>query len=156
MSFTPSMDQLCGLSLEVAERYGKPHVGAFYAGSGVKTHKRRGDARCAVCGRPVGSVHHEPPLSRGHVFLLRTKWGQFVLKPSLFALCGSGTTGCHNDFHGGARFKPYWVWRSDEFAEMWWDGTLLKTIHPHSPELYEYGYWRIHDARTGRDIEIGR
>ena len=154
MSFTPTREQLCGLSREVAERYGKPHVGAFYATSGVKSHKKEPDAYCAICGKRVSSVHHEPPLSRGHIFLLKTPVGRFVLKPSLFALCGSGTTGCHNDFHGGSRFKPYWEWYSDEYAEQWWSGELLKKFAPHSPLLYNYGYWRIHDARTGRDIEI--
>lgn len=153
MSFTPRMEQLCGLSYDVAECYGKPHIMAFYASSSVKSHKKEPDAVCAICRRQVGSVHHNPPLSRGHVFLLKTQWGQFVLKPALFALCGTGTTGCHNGFHGGARYKATWVWDSDEYAEKWWSGEFLKDIEPHSNQLFKYGKWVIHDARTGEDIE---
>ena len=153
MSFVPKMEQLCGLSYEVAECYGKPHIGAHYAGGGVRSHKKDDFACCAICGRPVGSVHHNPPLSKGHMFLLRTKWGQFVHKPALIALCGSGTTGCHDGFHGGARYRAHWVWDCDEYAEMWWSGEFLKSMRPHDPRLYKYGRWVIHDARTGADIE---
>lgn len=156
MSFVPRREQLGGLSLDVAECYGKPHLGAFYSTESVKSHKRLEGASCAICGKPVQSVHHNPPLSKGHIFLLRTKWGAFVLKPALFALCGTGTTGCHNEFHGGAHFKATWVWRNDDCAELWWSGELLKQMEPHSPRLYEYGYWNVHDARTGIDLKIER
>ena len=145
-----------GVSYEVAECYGKPHIGAFYSGSGVKSHKREEGAICAVCGRPATNAHHNPQLSKGDIFLLITKWGRFALKPALIAVCGSGTTGCHNGFHGGARFKARWVWDSDEYAEMWWEGEFLKRMRPHSKELYLYGKWVIEDRVTGAVIEHRR
>lgn len=153
MTFTPTMDQLCGLPREIAECYGKPHIMAHYASGGVKSHKPDEGAVCAVCRQRVGSVHHNPPLSRGRVFVLRSEWGQFVLKPSLIALCGSGTTGCHNGFHGGARYRAYWIWDSDEYAEKWWSGEFLKDMSPHDPALYRFGKWLIHDARNDKDFE---
>lgn len=154
MSFQPSSAQLGGLSYQKAELYGKPHVNAHYEGKHVKSHKRDEDAPCLVCRKMARSVHHVPPLSVGHKFVLRTPLGEFHLKPSLFALCGSGTTGCHNDFHGGARFEPEWVWNSDKDAEAWWSGEILSRIKPHSPMLYAFGFWRIHDRDTGKYFEV--
>ena len=154
MSFTPERWQLRGLSLQTAELYGKPHIHAHYAGKGVKTHKRDEGARCAVCRRAAQSVHHAPPLSKGREFLLSTPNGEWALKPSLFALCGSGTTGCHNQFHGGARYEPLWVWNDDEAAEEWWSGRILSMVAPHSPALYLYGKWAIVDRLTGKVIEV--
>lgn len=155
MSFRPTTKQLCGLSYEVAECYGKPHVGAFYAGSSVKSHRSEDGACCAVCGGRVGSVHHHPPLSKGKAFRLRTAAGQFALRPSLIALCGSGTTGCHNGFHGGARYKATWAWDSDDAAEKWWSGYLLTHgFAPHDPMLYCLGRWVICDASRGVSFEI--
>lgn len=156
MSFTPPASQLRGLSLDVAELYGKPHIGAHYEGKSVKSHKRDDDSACLICGKAVRSVHHVPPLSKGHEFTLRTPNGVFELRPSLFALCGSGTTGCHNDFHGGARFVPEWVWHTDADAEAWWRGEILRRFKPHSPMLYAFGFWRIHDRKTGKHIEVNR
>ena len=147
--FVPTMGQLQGLSYEVAECYGKPHIGCHYQGESVKSHKRDADALCAICHMPATNAHHNPPLSKGTVFLLITDWGRFVLKPSLIAVCGSGTTGCHNWFHGGARLKARWVWDSDEYAEMWWNGEFLKRMAPHSKELYRYGKWVMQDTLTG-------
>jgi len=138
-----------GLSYDVAECYGKPHIRAYYEGKGVKTHRRENGAFCVICGKPATNAHHNPPISKGDVFLLMTKWGQFVLKPSLIAVCGSGTTGCHNGFHGGARYKARWVWDSDEFARMWWEGEFLKRMAPHSKALYRYGKWAISDSVSG-------
>lgn len=89
MSFTPSTQQLCGLSLDVAELYGKPHIGAHYEGKSVKSHKKDDDSTCLICSKTVQSVHHAPPLSKGHKFTLKTPNGVFELKPSLFALCGA-------------------------------------------------------------------
>ena len=154
MSYRPDKEQLDGLSYEVAECYGKPHIMAHYHGRGVKTHRKDSDAVCAICRRKVGSVHHNPPLSKGHVFVLRTPIGQFVLKPSLFSLCGSGTTGCHDGFHGDARYEPRWIWDDDEYAEKWWSGWFLSHfIEPHDEKLYRYGRWVIRDSKTGQDIE---
>lgn len=150
MSFAPEPWQYSGLSLEVAECYGKPHIGAYYRSDNVKSHTRCEAACCACCGRPATNVHHCPPLSCGRSFLLCTPLGRFVLKPALFALCGSGTQGCHNGFHGGARFCAHWIWECDAYAKQWWNGYILAHFLPHSPELYRFGYWEISDAKTGR------
>ena len=153
MSFTPEREKLRGLSLEVAECYGKPHIHALYVSESVMSHTLTECAVCACCGKRARNVHHQPPLSKGRTFLLMTEWGRFVLKPALFALCGSGTMGCHNGFHGGARFKARWVWDTDEHARMWWSGELLKSIPAHSPILYRYGRWVIRDRKAGRTYE---
>lgn len=152
--FRPQANQLSGLSYRVAELYGKPHIQAHYKNANVKSNTLDEDACCVICGARATNSHHTPPLSKGRTFLLRTYWGQFILKPALFAVCGSGTTGCHNDFHGGARYRPEWVWYEDEYAEMWWDGTFLRRHAPHGDWLYNYGFWRIHDLDTNKKIEI--
>lgn len=156
MTFVPERSQLRGLSVQVAELYGKPHIGAHYEGKGVKTHKRNDGALCPICFSHAQSVHHVPPLSKGREFLLETPRGSWPLKPSLFALCGSGTTGCHNGFHGGARFEPHWVWRDDDCARAWWSGEILEAYQPHDKGLYLFGYWSIQDRRDGGRIEVGR
>lgn len=152
--FTPDSSQLCGLSYETAEIFGKPHINAYYRGSSVKSHTKMPNAQCACCGKRATNAHHLIPLSKAKTFTMPTPWGRFVLKTPLFALCGSGTTGCHDGFHGGARFKAEWVWYSDAGAEAWWNGELLRRVEPHSPKLYDHGFWRIHDRRLGRIIEI--
>lgn len=154
MSYTPPARRLGGLSVEMAERYGKPHIGAFYAGDSVRSNVLEEGAVCACCGRPATNSHHCPPLSRGRYFSLRLPSGTWCLRPSLIAVCGSGTTGCHNGFHGGARFTADWVWESDAAAYRWWDGTLLADFGPHSPTLYRFGHWEIKDRLTGNVIEV--
>lgn len=153
MTYVPETFQLKGLSIEKAELYGKPHIGAFYEGSGISTNRLTEGARCMVCGRPATNSHHVPPRSRG-TFTLSTERGDYELKPSLFALCGSGTTGCHNGFHGGARFFPEWAWNTPEAAESWWTGELLSMFEPHSTLLYAFGHWRVHDRQTGRHFIV--
>ncbi len=138
--------QLMGLSREIAECYGKPHVGAFYANSSVNSHKLQWDAVCTICGRPATNAHHQPPKSRGIVFTMRTPMGAFVLKPALIAVCGSGTTGCHGLIHQGL-IRISWEWDEDE--ALWWDGQLLRELEPHSNQLYNYGHWLI-ETRQGR------
>lgn len=155
MSFVPDMWQLRGLPYDVAERYGKPCVGAHYRGHGARSNALDEGARCACCGRPATNSHHCPPLHFGQGFLLATPRGSWLLRPALIALCGSGTTGCHDGFHGGARYRATWEWRSDEFARMWWDGELLSRVAPHSPALYAWGLWRFEDRRTGVRWEVG-
>lgn len=154
MSFRPTMQQLQGLPYEIAECYGKPHIGCYYASDNVKSHKRHDGVHCTCCGMPATNAHHNPPLSRGKSFSLVTPKEVYDLTPALFALCGSGTTGCHNGFHGGARYKAEWIWLSDEYAEMWWNGELLAIYAPHSKELYCFGYWRITDKLRGRSFEV--
>lgn len=80
-----------------------------------------------------------------------TPRGTWDLRSPLFCLCGSGTTGCHGKFHGGARLKAEWKWRSTAYEEAWWNGELLQTYGPHSPGLYEYGYWLVTD-RDGHEM----
>ena len=130
--------QLRGLPKERAELYGKPHLGARY------THGKAYEAlspRCCVCGRRAGSVHHVAHRSWGETFRLVTP-----------CLCGSGTTGCHNKFHGGAGLRAEWRWRSKVYEEAWWTGRLLEVYGPHHPGLYEYGYWAITDEHGNEMI----
>lgn len=89
--------------------------------------------------------------SWGETFRLVTLRGTWDLRSPLFCLCGSGTTGCHEKFHGGARLKAEWKWRSTVYEEDWWSGELLQTYGPHSPGLYEYGYWLVTD-RDGHEM----
>lgn len=143
--------QLRGWPKERAELYGKPHLGARYTGK--RSYELLQD-RCCVCGRRAQSCHHVAHRSWGLVFELVTPNGTWSLRSPLFALCGSGTTGCHDGFHGGARYRPEWVWDEPEFEEAWWDGTLLCEHEPHDPALYGYGHWAITDTKTGRTVEI--
>lgn len=154
MTYVPEREQLRGLSLQVAECYGKPHIEAYYSSDSVRSNRLEEDARCSICNRIATNSHHCPPLSKGRTFILATPLGMHVLKPALFAVCGSGTTGCHNGFHGGARFKPDWVWRSDDDAAMWWNGTILNRIPPHSKLLFHHGFWVIHDLAFGTSFEV--
>lgn len=154
-TYTPDASLLHGLSIEKASLYGMPHMGARYTKNGIKW-KSNGARNyepliewCAVCGkagRP--NCHHVVPLSVGQVFELHGH----VMRSPLFAVCGSGTTGCHNGFHGGNRFKPVWAWDEPDFAEQWWSGELLKKLQPNSTLLYDFGQWEIHDKLTGRVI----
>lgn len=148
MSYVPSSTQLRGVSYEQAELFGKPHLGCFYAHDDVHSHKREDMALCAICGKPATNAHHEPPLGMGgknRHFVLATKWGQFVLKPALFALCGSGTTGCHGKRHTRL-YRFEWHWDSTKNAKAWWSGKLLKEgMAPHSEKLFELGYYLLID-----------
>lgn len=139
---------LRGFPKERAELYGKPHLGARY------THGKAYEAlsqRCCICGMRAGSVHHVAHRSWGEKFRLVTPRGAWDLLSPLFCLCGSGTTGCHDGFHAGARLKAVWEWRAEEYEEAWWSGELLQAYAPHDPGLYEYGYWLITD-RDGAEI----
>ena len=139
---------LRGYPKERAELYGTPHLGARY------THGKAYEPLapyCCVCGRRAGSVHHVARRSWGETFRLVTPRGTWDLRSPLFCLCGSGTTGCHEKFHGGARLKAEWKWRSTVYEEDWWAGELLQTYGPHSPGLYEYGYWLVTD-RDGHEM----
>nr|WP_314638701.1 hypothetical protein [uncultured Olsenella sp.] len=144
------MARLRGLPIERAELYGKPHVGAAYVGS---RYERTTD-RCVICGRPAESCHHVAHRSWGQAFRLVARNGAWSLRSPLLALCGDGTRGCHDGFHGGARFFPRWEWDEERYRAQWWDGLLLARMHPHDPELYLYGRWVIEDRGTGMEIEI--
>lgn len=136
---------LRGRSYEVASCYGMPHVGAFYAGSGA-TGTLEEYAPCAWCGRGATNAHHHPHRSQGAVWNMHTPWGTFALRPALIAVCGSGTTGCHDLMHGGAALYPQWVWDDEDAEQEWWSGWLLAHgFAPHDPRLYEFGHWQITD-----------
>lgn len=143
MTFTPSREQLRGLSVEVASLYGMPHIGCRYTAEDIAAtafSDAMPQRRCACCGRTDGphNRHHEPPRSKGS-FLMQTPRGRFVLLPALIDLCGSGTQGCHGARHSGL-LRIEWKWNSDEEAAMWWDGTFLSWgLRTHGPWLWEHG-----------------
>lgn len=131
---------LKGFSVDRAICYGMPHIGCHYESSSVNSHKLNENALCAVCGAPAVHAHHEPPkgMGAGSAYF---KIGEHKLRPSLIALCEN----CHYDRHSKGlkiRFKL----NDDETTNRWLQGELLdKGITPHSPEIYEYGYWVIYD-----------
>lgn len=147
----PTMKQLRGLSLERAELYGKPHIGARYTGG---SSYERTYERCCVCGRPATNCHHVVPRGLGERFPLVTPDRTWLLRSPLFALCGSGTTGCHDAFHGGAHLEARWVWDEEQYERWWWDGIMLEKWGPHATELYGFGEWQINVRSTGKIIRI--
>lgn len=145
---------LHGLSRDKAMLYGLPHIGARYKHDGTKW--RRDGARkyertqdwCAVCGRRSTNCHHVVPISNGQVFELETPNGSFPLRSPLFAVCGSGTMGCHGMLHSGT-LKARWIWDLPEYEEAWESGELLRRFAPHHTALYCYGQWEIENTKTG-------
>lgn len=139
MSYIPDSSLLQGLSLDVAECFGKPHINAWYTqnSANVKLYKFEYGSNCPICGKRATNVHHCPPRSKGK-FILHGH----VLRPALFALCGSGTTGCHGMIHN-RQIVPKWEWYSDEYAEYWWSGELLEKLGAHSDLLYTLGTWNF-------------
>lgn len=129
--------QLRGLPYERAELFGKPSIGAEYTGG---ARYERTQPRCAVCGRPATNVHH---LAGRGGFDLDTPRGSWRLRSPLIALCGSGTTGCHDGFHGGAWLTIRWAWDDESSKAAWWDGRLLEALAPHDPRLYAFGCWLV-------------
>lgn len=140
--YTPDRELLRGLSLPVAECFGKPHYNAWYLtkGDNVKSYRFDHEAPCMVCGKPATNAHHQPPRSKG-LLVLRGH----VLRPALIALCGRGNTGCHGMVHN-RQLSIGWEWLNDKYAEMWWSGELLGQMEPHSEELFNYGYWEIKEV----------
>lgn len=135
MSYIPERSLLRGLSVDVAEQFGKPHINAWYTSNNINSYQFNHEASCPVCGNRVTNVHHCPPKSKGKLEL-----HGHVLMPSLFALCGSGVSGCHGMIHQRL-IIPTWKWHSDNFAEAWWNGWLFEELEPHSTDLYKYGEW---------------
>ena len=161
MSYVPNSRILHGVPRAVAECYGKPHLGCRYRVSefayerkavlrAAHTHERLEDARCICCGKMATNAHHYPPLGTACTFNHRGT----LLRPALFAVCGSGTTGCHDGWHGGARFKALWKWDSEQFAQDWWEGDMLADLGAHSPELFLFGCWELYDMEQGRIWEV--
>lgn len=147
--YQPDMQQLHGLSIQRAELYGKPNLGCSYKGN--SRYMLHGDM-CVICRKRMATnAHHIAPRSSG-LFVMDTEWGHFVLKSPLFALCGSGSTGCHNDFHGGARYEVEWQWDSDTWAQRWWSGWMLAHGYlPHSERLFNCGQYVISDKKLGTE-----
>ena len=142
--------QLNGLSLEKAECFGKPHILASYTAPDNVRKYRHEEGLCPVChSRLITNTHHQPDRVS---FTMRTKWGIFVLKPALFGLCGSGTTGCHGLIEAN-KLNVEWVWDKPRYLEDWWSGYTLAHmlklgITPHSPKLYEQGCWVFSGERN--------
>lgn len=150
--------QLRGLSVDKAEKYGKPHWMASYnsknpTASSVDRYSMHEDAICAICGKPATNVHHVPPKGVGRLFVLDTPKDSYRLRPSLFALCGSGTTGCHGKFHDGT-YKIEWKWDLEGLGNGWWDGSILSLIDAHSSQLYDVGCWIVTDRNGSLIKEI--
>lgn len=150
MIYTPTSEQLQGLPLQRAECYGKPHIGARYKHKDLRDHAsyERTTNECPICGQPATNTHHLSPRSTSKIFTLQGH----TLRSALIALCGFGNvSGCHGKFHKH-HLEAYWNWYGYEYAESWWEGEMLREIEPHSPELYEYGYWQITDVLHGGTI----
>lgn len=154
MRYVPDFGKLRGCSVDEATCFGMPHVGAYYGTQNVKSNHLDAFASCAVCGESAANSHHEPPLgigSRNKTFQIITPRGHVTLRPALFALCGSGTTGCHGSRHLG-RLQFVWQWHHICYGEQWWNGELLTNgFEPHDPQLYALGCWRIY--RDGKLIK---
>lgn len=141
--------RLCGLSRKVFDCFGKPHIMCHYEGRSIGSHALDEGAWCACCGRPATNAHHWPAGRR------TVEVAGKVLRPSLIAVCGSGTTGCHDGFHGGARFDAEWSWDDEGDFERWLNGDFWETgYEAHDPRLYLHGCWILADRRTGRTWSI--
>lgn len=140
-----------GVSPTNAELMGKPHLGAFYRREDYRSHAMLEGARCAVCGRPATNVHHVVARSKAHGFTVDTPLGRFVALSPLFALCGSGTAGCHGRFHS-LRYVVRWEWDDEDYKEAWWDGrTLARVCSPHDRVLFTMGRYVLVDTKTGEE-----
>lgn len=144
--------QLRGLAYDWAHLFGMPHIGAEYRSYRTGTYRVFEGEPCLICGRQATNAHHVVP---------RSVWGVFhidghELRSPLFALCGSGTQGCHDGFHGGARYEVVWEWDSDEEESLWWDGTMLGEMGymPHDDRLFRHGKYVIHDKKLDLDIVL--
>lgn len=146
-----SMSQLQGLSHRWASLFGMPNIDAEYTDYESGEYRLLDGARCLICGRPATNVHHVVPRSVRRDFVL----GDTMLRSPLIALCGSGTTGCHNDFHGGARYELRWEWFSESDEDRWWDGSLLRDLRPNDDALFELGEYALRDRIGGIEYTIG-
>lgn len=145
------LDDLRGFSREKAILFGMPHLGCEYTDMSGSYHAVQ--PFCAICGRPAASCHHVVPLSWARTVGIRVGNKVHVLRSPLFALCGSGTTGCHNGFHGGAFLKARWEWDDVESEKAWESGELVELYGAHSPKLFDHGKWIIENAATGAAME---
>lgn len=129
--------KLRGLSVVKADLYGKPHLGARYtAKTGVTDYVRESDY-CVICGKPASNVHHVP--NRG-AHIIEKDGEAALMRPPLFALCGSGTTGCHGKVHNH-EISITWKWDDHEDRERWLNGEL--DYPSNDPRLFERGCWQV-------------
>lgn len=139
-------------SMDAISRYAMPNLGARYTADRIGATEWAGDyPECAVCGRSRGpfEVHHEPPRSKGSL-LLKTKMGQFVVKPALLCLCRR----CHADRHNGL-LSLGWEWDSEEDERLFLSGWLYSHGYAeHDPRFFEHG--RIAVAGHGKTWEVRR
>lgn len=134
--------QLHGWSYADASLMGMPHVGAVYRG---RANRLEENSSCLICGSPGENAHHAVPKGQGkQMFNLITPVGTFPLRSPLFAVCGSGTTGCHNGFHGGGLYRVRWEWDDPDTERAWWSGALLSDGYaPHDARLWLMGRYVI-------------
>ena len=144
-----TMKDLDGYSYDKARLFGLPHIGAKYRGDTSGRQYDYTSDTCAVCGKPATNIHHIVPRGVGTVYHHPSG---FILLSPLIALCGSGTTGCHNGFHGGASLKIRWEWIKPEYEALWWSGELLKRYGEHSKKIYRFGYWVISGQGFEKEI----
>lgn len=146
-----SMNQLDGLSVDDAKRYGLPHFGAYYARENVDANRLVSNAKCVVCGKRAHHSHHWPPKGRGRHYTMETPIGMFVLMPSLFAVC----PWCHDRWHMH-QLTADWEWFSPEGWDRWFAGEILRNpqFPPHSKELYRLGQWVLNDLERGRQWTV--
>lgn len=137
---------LGGLSVERADLYGKPHIGAWSKG----LRYGRSQEWCPICGAPATNCHHIA--GRGGLTVTVSGKPVRLLSP-LMAVCGSGTTGCHGRIHE-RRVIVSWVWEDPAMQLAWFQGRLLEELRPHDPRLYAYGWWAIEDkdAHVVREV----
>ena len=144
------MAQLQGLSYDWAHLFGMPHIGARYTDYDTGDYEMLYGEACVLCGRQGTNVHHVVPRSVRKAFFL----GDHMLRSPLMALCGSGTLGCHNGMHGGARYKVRWEWDCEALEDAWWSGRLLERFGPHDDRLFEMGQYVVEDRKMGYDIVL--
>ncbi len=115
------------------------------------------DDSCIICGKFLAGIphsqHHMTPKGMGGANKIMTiksasSHKTYKMDSSKISLCGSGTTGCHNDFHGGARLRITWEWASRPLMRMWFDGLFLDSgFIAHDKRLWEMGCYAVYERQ---------
>lgn len=166
------------ITITGTDLYGLPHLGAEYVtgwSHGRRNYRRIAEV-CCLCDRQRSTnTHHVVGFGLGGhqdntvivvdtkfceeydrvPYLLDTKIGSFVLYTPLFAVCGSGTTGCHGKLEDGVGDHIVeWVWYDEVCKELWEKGWMLSHGYaPHDERLFEFGYYRIKDP-DGNIVQV--